>query len=151
MKNKEENKNYVDNEVFYNLLAENSKIQRIIDIGLPKKDLEILEIKQSKIKNDLGRIFIRICRGYISRPNFINYTIDRKQEMISDACFYMTKYMYNFNEEKTNPFSYFTRICHNAFLQYINKQNLMDGKLQSIGYIENYFITNNLKHDEDVD
>jgi hypothetical protein len=150
MKKKDDSKNYVNNEEFYNLLVENSKIQRILLLE-NIKDHYILERKQYKIKNELGKIFIKICRGFISTPSFINYTIDRKQEMISDACFHMTKYMYNFDETKTNPFAYFTRICYHAFLQYINKQNAKDDKVQSIGYIENMHIDNCLKHDEDVE
>lgn len=143
--------NYVSNKEFYSLLVENKKLLDTIELLENINEIEILERKQYKVNNQLGKIFIKICRGYISRPNFINYTPDRKQEMISDACFYMSKYMLNFKEERTNPFSYFTKICEHAFLQYINKHNKNAEKVQSLSYIENIFIENNLKHDEDED
>jgi len=70
------------------------------------------------IPNEIGIKIIKIAHKLSYKPNFINYSF--KNEMISDAIYNCTKYLRKFNPEKsTNPFSYFSQICWNAFVKRI--------------------------------
>lgn len=73
----------------------------------------------------------------MNRPNFINYSHDRKCDMISDATYFMSKYLDRYDVTKTNPFAYFSQICFHAFLQSINKQNKISKEFLPLSYIEN--------------
>ena len=97
-----------------------------------------------RLQNQLGRIFLRICRGILTKPNFINYTWDRKDDMISEATFHMSRYVLLFDTDQDHPFSYFTTVCTRAFLQCLNKQNKYGDKFQPIEYIENMHVHDNL-------
>jgi DNA-directed RNA polymerase specialized sigma24 family protein len=57
--------------------------------------------------------------------------------MVSDAVFYMCKYIDKFDTEKTNPFTYFTTVAKNAFLQNIESYNSRDAMFTSLEYIDN--------------
>lgn len=107
-----------------------------------KRFLELLidygEDPNPKTFNELGKIFLLISRNLLNKTNFINYTQDRKDEMVSDATFFMTKYVERYDTEKKNPFAYFTRIAYHAFLQNINDYNKRDNMFKPIEYIENF-------------
>jgi len=119
-------------------------------ISLIIKDNVFTQNKQYiRVQNKIGRIFIRICQGILTKPNFINYTWDRKDDMISEATFHMTRYVLLFDTKLTHPFSYFTTVCSMAFLQSINKQNKYSDKFQPLVYIENFHLKNNTMLNED--
>ena len=103
--------------------------------------------KDRKIANELGRVFVAISEGFLRKANFMDYTDDRKKEMISDATYYMWRFIDRFDTSKENPFSYFTMIAKNAFLQYLNERNKWDAMFTSIDYIE-FFKTVELSQDE---
>lgn len=93
--------------------------------------------KDKKVYNEIGKCFLLIATNLLNKPKFINYTPDRKGEMISDAVFYMCRYVDKFDTERTNPFAYFTTVARNAFLQNINDYSKRDSMFTSIEYIEN--------------
>ena len=145
---KKKGPHYVNNKEFYVLLVENKKLTEAIisfsdDIVGNAKKLNLLNMRLRKTKNKLGKIFLRICKGFLSKPNFINYSWDRKDIMTSDACWFMSNYIDRYDVHRTNPFAYFTQICRNAFLQHINKYKKNAETFKSIGYIENIFSENN--------
>lgn len=111
--------NYVNNKVFLKCLVEYQKQ------------------KTKKISNKIGNIFLAISQNLLNKTNFINYSEDRKDEMVSDAVFYMVKYIDRYDITKKNPFSYFTTIAKNAFLQNINEYSKLDDMFQKIEYIDN--------------
>src|SRR6185369_2058117 len=90
--NKLKSNHYVNNEEFLQALIE-YKIN-------PSK----------KLLNVIGRIIMKISEHAIMAPNFMNYTNDRKIEMISDANYLMVRYcIKKFNPEvSNNPFAYFS-------------------------------------------
>ena len=94
-----------------------------------------------KIKNNLGKEFIQISERFLRKPSFIDYTEDRKKEMISEATYYMWRFFNNFDVSRGNPFSFFTTIAKNAFLQYLNERKKYDDMFTSIDYVE--FFKNN--------
>lgn len=110
--------NYVDNRKFNELLIKYKKT------------------KSEKVFNEIGKYFLQIAINYLNKPYFIKYTQDRKDEMVSDAVFFMCKYIDRYDTKKNNPFAYFTTFARNAFLQYINARKKHEDKFKSIEYIE---------------
>lgn len=118
--------NYVDNQHFRELLTQYRKTG------------------DKKIYEEIGRHFLLISQNLLNKSNFINYTQDRKDEMISDAVFYMCRYINKYDVTRDNPFAYFTMIARNAFLQNINNYSKLDGMFTSIEYIDNVNNKDNL-------
>jgi hypothetical protein len=114
-----EKPHYVNNQEFLQLLIEYKRTGK-------RKDL-----------NKLGVIFLKIANGMMNRPNFINYSNNRKCEMISDSTYFMVKYLAKYDVTKSNPFAYFSQICYNAFIQSINKENKLSKDFISISFIDN--------------
>jgi len=108
----------------------------------------LIDYKTTKSKatfNKIGHMFLLIAQNYCNKPNFINYTQDRKEEMISDACFVMVSNIDDFDVERSNAFAYFTRVVHNCFLQYIKKYKKQRQTFISLDLIESspdFLITN---------
>ena len=168
VKEKPENKDYVNNKMFleylreYELLDDNTDewflkrkpknenqeafqakkkliLQNRIKI-LDDEDDDARQIRENKlriVKNKIGRIFILIAKGFLQKPNFINYDPLRKDDMLSDATFFMTQYIDRYDTERTNPFAYFSQIAYWAFLQNINKINKRGETFQALSYVEN--------------
>jgi hypothetical protein len=110
---------YIDNDKFMILIT------RYKETG-NKRDYE-----------EIGRKFLLICQNIMRRPCFSSYSKDRQDDMTSNALLNMTKYLPNFRLGYIdNPFSFFTRIAMNAFVQRINYFNKLDSLYKSIGYIE---------------
>jgi len=116
---------YINNKIFYQQLK------------------EYHETGSRKIFNELGKSFLLIARNLLNRANFINYTPDRKDEMVSDAVFYMCRFIDKFDLEKKNPFSYFTMIAYHAFLQNLNDYSKRSDIFTPIEYIDNADTMNN--------
>lgn len=111
--------NYIDNDEFLN---------------------EIIEYRKTgskKYYNKIGEKFQLIARNFLNSPKFINYTVDRKAEMESDAVYFMLKYMKNYKTDRPNPFSYFTMIAYNSFLQNIKKYKIRSKMFTSLDFNEN--------------
>ncbi len=105
---------------------------------------EFRETESRKIYEQLGRDFLAISKGLLKRSNFANYTDDRKDEMISEAVYYMCKYIHKYDLERTNAFAYFTKIAERAFLQELNNRKHRENKFISIEYIDTLDTIDNL-------
>lgn len=91
-----------------------------------------------KTYEKIGKCFLEIARGAIRDPSFFGYSEDRKDEMISNACYYMIKYINKFDKEKSNnPFGYFSQIAFNAYLQYINETKKREKHIVPVSFSEN--------------
>jgi hypothetical protein len=108
-------------------------------------DKEFLELikeyqrtKSKKLHNEIARIFISIAEGYLRKSSFINYTEDRKKEMISDSTYYMCKKIDTYDTTREKPFPYFTSFVKNAVNQYLNERNKYNSMFTSIEYLENF-------------
>jgi DNA-directed RNA polymerase specialized sigma24 family protein len=115
---------YVDNQQFLEMLREYKRTGK----------------NNKSNYNMIGKIFLSIATNFINKVNTISYSQDRKEEMISDATYYMVKYMDRFDTTKDKPFSYFTTTARNAFLQNINEYNRLDDIFKSLDYIEDFSI-----------
>ena len=108
-----------------------------------KEMLEVLiEYKKNptdRLLNVIGRMIMKISEHAIMSPSFMNYTNDRKIEMISDANYLMSKYCINgFDPTKSdNPFAYFSQTAKNAFLLNIKKVKEREAIFSNVSYIDN--------------
>lgn len=83
-------------------------------------ELELFKMTQ-KISEELGEMFYLIARNLSNKSNWSSYTW--KEDMVQEAVFTCTKYIKNFDLNKSrNPFSYITQICSNSFKAYVKKQ-----------------------------
>jgi DNA-directed RNA polymerase specialized sigma24 family protein len=75
-----------------------------------------------KLNNYLGNCFYLLCERLSYRPNFINYSF--REEMVGDAIENCLSAVDNFdpNEQKQNPFGYFSLIAWRAFVRRIQKE-----------------------------
>lgn len=118
--------NYIENELFIKLI------------------LVYRQTGNKLLYNEIGKKFLAIARNLLRSPVFINYTKDRQCEMISDAVFYMTKNMEDYDPlfvsddaNEGNPFSYFTTVARRAFFQKIAEYKKRDAMFKPIDYIDN--------------
>jgi len=89
---------------------------------------ELLSFKQTEKASDrLGELFMIHVSRCASAANFKNYTF--RQEMESQALFYLLKYSKSFDPEKQrkankvpDAFAYCTQIIHHTFMQVIAKE-----------------------------
>jgi DNA-directed RNA polymerase specialized sigma subunit len=73
------------------------------------------------LSEELGKMFYLIARNLSHKSNWSSYTW--KEDMIQEAVFTCTKYIKNFDSNKSqNPFAYITQICNNCFIAYVKKQ-----------------------------
>ena len=81
------------------------------------------EIDKPVVSNYIGEAIFLICTNLSSKGNFSGYTVQWKQEMLSDAMVDCVAAVDNFDPDKTNnPFAYFTMIAWNAFIRRIIKE-----------------------------
>lgn len=123
--------NYVSNKEFLKLIIEYQKT------------------KKRHIYNKIGRQFDLITRNLLNKTNFINYSKDRKDEMMSDATMNMCRYLEKFDQNKSqNPFAYFTTCAWNSFRLNLNKRNAYDDKHISLSFIDNFDSNTDFSRDE---
>lgn len=75
------------------------------------------------MKDELAEMLPKIAKGLSCKGNFVNYTY--RDDMVGDAVVKMYAALkgkkYRF-ETESNPFSYFTQIAFNAFINRIKKE-----------------------------
>jgi len=115
------NTNYVSNKDFLKLI------------------IEYQETEERRIYNKIGKQFDLIARNLLNKTNFINYSKDRKDEMISDATMNMCRYLMKFDQTRSsNPFAYFTSCAWNSFRLNLNKHKKYNENHISLSFIENF-------------
>jgi len=114
--------NYVNKKIFLQLLV----------------DYHQQPEPKPKIPEQIGKIFLNIAINYTNKSQCINYTQDRKDEIVSRMVFYMCKYIHSYNTTQgTSPFAYFTQIAKSQFLQYLNEQKTQKERYINLSFIEN--------------
>ena len=83
---------------------------------------EVKVFKETGCRSEeLGRMILLIASKYSDKGSFAGYTY--KDDMVCEAVLTCIKYMHNCSiEEGSNLFAYFSKIIHNAFLNFIAKQ-----------------------------
>jgi DNA-directed RNA polymerase specialized sigma subunit len=110
---------------------------------LQKNLISYFDDKNETASKYIGTSLMLIAKKILNKPCFINYSPDRKDDMISDATFFMVKYMKRYDPNRGNPFAFFSQICFNAFIMGIKKQKKKDNMFVSLDYIENLGQDNN--------
>ena len=114
MSKKKRPMNYISNKELYEYIKK-------YKISLEQSKLN--NISKPVIPNYIGQSILLICENLAKKPNFVGYTSQWKQEMMSDGMVDCIAAVDNFNPEKTdNPFAYFTQIAWNAFIRRIHKE-----------------------------
>ncbi|MFA5484953.1 MAG: hypothetical protein WC260_01765 [Candidatus Pacearchaeota archaeon] len=115
-----ETTHYFSNQEFLQLLIEYKKTQ------------------SKKVYNEIGKLFISISTNLLNKTSFINYSQDRKDEMISDAVYSMCRYIDKYDISRDNPFAYFTRFAFNAFMNNINNYKKLNERFRNVSFIDNF-------------
>ena len=61
---------------------------------------EYKETKSAKAYEIVGKNFIKICENYLNKSNLINYSKDRKDDMVSEGVYDMVRYIDNYDVDK---------------------------------------------------
>ena len=70
---------------------------------------------------ELGAMFIKLAERMTLKKQFVRYSQEIKNDLISNALVSLTKGWDKFDPEKSsNPFAFFSSITFNAFLQHLN-------------------------------
>lgn len=111
-----------------------------------------------QVSKYIGEALLLICNNLVRKGNFSGYSIQWKQEMVSDALIDCISAVDNFKPDRTNnPFAYFTQIAWHAFLRriakekkqtYIKHKNFENQFLFDDGYIGGSLI-DKFVHDND--
>lgn len=137
---KKKTKNYISNKELY---------EHIIKYKASLEYSIINNTSKPKVSDYIGQAIVLICENLAKKPNFVGYTSQWKQEMISDGMVDCIAAVDNFDPSKTtNPFAYFTQIAWNAYIRRIFKEK----KQTYIKYknLQNEYFLYNLKNDENV-
>ena len=94
-------------------------------------------IRLRRIKENLGKAYFNISENLMRKPNFCNYDLATKAEMISDAVINCLKAGEKYDTTKENPFAYFTQISWNAFILNIKAMKKRAAFLVPITHVEN--------------
>lgn len=102
------------------------------------KDYYDLPDPKPQIPNSIGKKFILIATNILNKVQCINFTKDRKDEIISRMLFYMCTYIGRFDPYiKTSPFAYFSEVAWSHFLQYCKLQKKHQERFINLSFIEN--------------
>ena len=109
-----------------------SKKKKSVHYINPKefKQLIIEYYETGVLSVELGEMVVKLSNGVGHAPNFINYSY--RSEMIGDAVLKVVTALdkQNFDPEKGNPFSYFSRVAFNAMVNRIKvekkQRNIVD-------------------------
>ena len=137
---KKKTKNYISNKELY---------EHIIKYKASLEYSIINNTSKPKVSDYIGQAIVLICENLAKKPNFVGYTSQWKQEMISDGMVDCIAAVDNFDPSKTtNPFAYFTQIAWNAFIRRIFKEK----KQTYIKYknLQNEYFLYDLESDESI-
>lgn len=110
------NRNYVDPN---QLREELMKYKETCEFTEKRGSLKIK--KRGVISDKLAQMVQEIAEGLSSKGNWSGYTW--REDMVSEAKLMVLLYMHNYKEEYKNPFNYISKLCENAFIQFVQKSN----------------------------
>jgi DNA-directed RNA polymerase specialized sigma24 family protein len=111
---KENSNNYVCNKDLYNEFIRFNEIKtRCLEENEPVP----------KMSDKIGAAIIQIATRRCNSRQFVGYSNNWKEELISNAIMTATIRCHNFDPSKSNnPFAYLTQICNNAILEQLKKE-----------------------------
>lgn len=119
----------------------NDEMLALIDSRNEFRKHEVLSKEEQrtlrKIEERIGVLYFKISEGLMRRPNFCNYDLATKADMISDAVFNCLKAGETYNTKFKNPHAYFTQISWNAFILNIKAMKKRSNFMLPLGHVEN--------------
>ena len=115
--------------------------------ALPKseRDAHPFEIDYGKrtISEELGKMFMQLCKKICNHSNFRNYSLQEQQDMCGYAYEKFVTGLKKYNFKYTNAFAYLSQICFNAFKTTLSKHykqvNIVRSlKKQAISRLDSY-------------
>jgi len=132
---------YVSNEKFY---------LELIRYKALLKEYDEKGFTPPPIPEYIGVCILSIAKKLSNKSNFIGYSSQWKDEMISDGIENCILYLNNFNPDKTNnPFAYFTQIIWYAFIRRIEKEKKQ--QVIKAKNLQNYAIFDSLNEEFQTD
>jgi len=125
---------YVCNKTFYSYLVRRDELKK------SEEDPSVHAKEMDRLYEKLGDILLKIATEFCKRPSFMNYTQDRKDELISDATYAMLQGLNKFDLRyaNKNAFAYFTKITWNSFKQTMNSFKKRKNVFVRVEHIENF-------------
>lgn len=101
--------------------------------------IDYVENDSREAYEKIGEKMLLIATNFLNNSSTINYSKDRKDDMISDSVFLMLKKIkgYDYNVY-SDPFTYFTEIAKNAVRHNFNKVKKNKQTFVNLNYIENF-------------
>lgn len=86
------------------------------------------------MSNRLGFLFLEMCKGVISKPNYIRLDPTVKEDLISASLFNLVKYIHNFKPEKAKSshaaFTYTTWAIETCYKGCLSKEKLKNERME---------------------
>jgi DNA-directed RNA polymerase specialized sigma24 family protein len=111
---------------------------------IEKKELHDLivcyvETGSNEAYQKIGEKLLLIASNFLNNSSTINYSKDRKDDMVSDAVFLMLKKIKGYDYTiYFDPFTYFTEIAKNAIRHNFNQVRRNKETFVNLTYIENF-------------
>lgn len=99
------------------------------------------DVSKRQPSEKLGKMILDIATHYMGHPDYVRYSKEIKEYIISQSCikiinYGLPKYNFSFN----NPFAYFTQICWSCAMTYLKdyyndlnfKRQLMKDNLEKV-------------------
>ena len=67
----------------------------------------------------LGKMILDIATHYMGHPDYVRYSKEIKEDIISQSCVRCLNALPKYNFAFTNPFAYFTQICWSCAMTYL--------------------------------
>ena len=67
----------------------------------------------------LGKMILDIATHYMGHPDYVRYSKEIKEDIISNSCIRCLNALPKYNFAFNNPFAYFTQICWSCAMTYL--------------------------------
>ena len=69
----------------------------------------------------LGKMILDIATHYMGHPDYVRYSKEIKEDIISQSCIRCLNALPKYNFSFNNPFAYFTQICWSCAMTYLKE------------------------------
>ena len=78
------------------------------------------DVSKRRPSERLGKMILDIATHYMGHPDYVRYSKEIKEDIISESCIKIINYgLPKYNFAFSNPFAYFTQICWSCAMTYL--------------------------------